>query len=137
MSSYGRGAPFTVIDSNDQGGLLWITAGLSLSYFMLSSVSRVFISYRSFQRDTVMLYVVSRDCESSDLGTAIYGFGVELTLNYCLQAFGLAQVIAVFAQLSSGFGKSIDLPDSCQLQGIQKVYYSFFSERDAKFCMLI
>jgi len=44
---------------------------------------------------------------------------VELIL-HCIQAFGLAQVMAVFAELSSGFGTSMDLLDDSQLDEIQK-----------------
>ncbi len=51
--------PFAVIDANNQGGLLWITAALSFSYFMLSSFIRVFISYRNYRRDATMLLVAT------------------------------------------------------------------------------
>jgi hypothetical protein len=51
--------PFAIIDSNDQGGILWITAALSFSYFVLSSAIRVFISFRSFHRDAVMLVIAT------------------------------------------------------------------------------
>jgi hypothetical protein len=51
--------PFAVIDDDDHGGLLWITAALSFSYFMLSSAIRVFISYGSFHRDAMMLVVAT------------------------------------------------------------------------------
>jgi hypothetical protein len=54
-----QGVPFAVIDANDQGGLLWITAALSFSYFMISSAIRVFISHGSFHRDTAMLVVAT------------------------------------------------------------------------------
>jgi hypothetical protein len=51
---------------------------------------------------------------------------IELMLD-CVQVFGFAQVMTVFAQLSSGFGKSMQLLDPSQLQGIQKVCRSFLS----------
>jgi len=57
-------------------------------------------------------------CESSDLSTMAVT-RVELIL-HCIQAFGLAQVMAVFAELSSGFGTSMDLLDDSQLDEIQK-----------------
>ena len=50
---------FAALDDSDQGALLWITAAMSFSYFMLSSVIRVFISFRSFHRDAAMLIVAT------------------------------------------------------------------------------
>jgi hypothetical protein len=62
---------------------------------------------------------------------------IWIELIHCVQVLGLAQVMAVFAQLSLGFGKSMDLLDSSQLQGIQKVCCSISSKRKAKLCMLV
>jgi hypothetical protein len=61
---------------------------------------------------------------------------VELIL-HCIQAFGLAQVMAVFVQLSSGFGTSIDLLDDSQLEEIQKVCCNPFSKKKANLSMLM
>lgn len=54
-----EGTRFSVIDSSDHGGLLWITASLGLTYFGISCIVRVLISYKSFHRDSVMLIVAT------------------------------------------------------------------------------
>jgi hypothetical protein len=53
----------------------------------------------------------------------------------CVQVFGLAQVMTVFAQLSSGFGTSVDLLDPSQLPGIQKVCRASFPIRKSNLCL--
>lgn len=59
MSTSSFDLPFAAIDGTDRSGLLWITAALSLTYFVLSCMLRVFISFRSFHRDAAMLILAS------------------------------------------------------------------------------
>ena len=59
MSSPSEGSRFAVIDSNNQGGILWITASLSLTYFVLSSILRVNLAHRQITKDSVTLVVAT------------------------------------------------------------------------------
>lgn len=59
MNSSALNPPFTVVSASDNSGLLWITAALSLTYFMLSCAIRVFINYQTFHRDATMLVVAT------------------------------------------------------------------------------
>lgn len=53
------GNRFYAIDDNHQGGILWITASLSVTYFILSCILRVFISYPHLTKDTICLVIAT------------------------------------------------------------------------------
>lgn len=59
MSLNDEGPRFSVINSFDDGGRLWITAALSLTYFMLSGILRVFLSHKNFQIDSIILMIAT------------------------------------------------------------------------------
>jgi hypothetical protein len=53
------GNRFSDVDDNHHGGILWITASLSLTYFVLSCVLRVYLSYRQLNRDAISLIMAT------------------------------------------------------------------------------
>jgi hypothetical protein len=53
------GKRFSTVDDNHHGGILWITASLSMTYFVLSCILRVHLSYRQLTKDTVSLVVAT------------------------------------------------------------------------------
>lgn len=50
---------FSTVDSNHHGGILWITSSLSLTYFSLSCILRMYLSYRHFTKDATSLLVAT------------------------------------------------------------------------------
>ncbi|KAH8811164.1 hypothetical protein F5884DRAFT_854524 [Xylogone sp. PMI_703] len=98
MSTSSLGSPFATVNGSDRGGLLWIAAALSLTYFSLSGILRIFISLRSFHRDAAMLVLGS--------------------------IFAFIQVMIVFKQLDLGFGKSQELLRGSQSADIEKAGYA-------------
>ena len=49
------GNRFSAVDDDHHGGILWITASLSLTYFVLSCILRVFLSRRQLTKDALCL----------------------------------------------------------------------------------
>ena len=53
------GKRFSVVDDNHHGGILWVTATLSMTYFVLSGIVRVYLSYRQLTKDTISLVLAT------------------------------------------------------------------------------
>ena len=53
------GNRFSDVDDNHHGGILWVTASLSLTYFVLSCILRVYLSYRKLNKDAISLIVAT------------------------------------------------------------------------------
>ena len=60
------GSRFSPVDDDHHGGLLWITASLSLIYFVFSCILRVILFYPQFTKDTICL-VVATVCRDTDV----------------------------------------------------------------------
>ena len=53
------GSRFSPVDDQHLGGVLWITASLSLTYFLMSCILRIVIYYRQLTKDTICLVVAT------------------------------------------------------------------------------
>ena len=53
------GKRFSVVDDNHHGGILWVAATLSMTYFVLSGIVRVYLSHRQLTKDTISLVLAT------------------------------------------------------------------------------
>lgn len=94
---------FSRVTFNDHSGQLWIVTILSLIYGFLGAMTRVYIKYRMFGFDDVLLAFAT-------VRKLIPYLITKLTTS---QVFHIAQAIAMFVGLNNGLGKfnSITAPE--------------------------